>query len=234
MTRTILAGAAALAALLWSGPAAGVELSLTGSSGYQGGLGLRLGGTVKDAIPGVPLAFSAAVGYAFRDPGDADQARDVFINQTNDGTPEKSGRAWDLRFDVAWLFHIAGLAEAGAYVGVRHSWFMGDFRYVGGNEDFEVVSNEWGWGAGLRGALAMTPSWLISFQAGFDHYPAWTLTGHDATYSSSGSSVNARNNNAGYTYVSRDADRAINQPKFVPSVLLGVTYRLGAEAPRRR
>jgi hypothetical protein len=230
--------AAALAAALLAAPAAhAADLSLSGLGGYQGGVGLRLGGTVRDAIPGLPLAFSAGVGYAFRDPGDALQARAVFINQNTNGTPEKSGRVWDLRLDVVWLLRIAGLQEAGAFVGVRHSWFMGDFRYVGGNEDFEIVSNEWGWGAGVRGAVAMSPAWSLNFQAGFDHYPAWSLTGHDATYASSGAMVNARDNGTGTgaTYLPRDADRAVNQPKLVPSILVGLTWTPGADAaPRRR
>jgi hypothetical protein len=69
---------------------------------------------------------------------------------------------------------------------------------------------------------------------GFDHYPSWTMTGHDATYASDGTAINARDNGAGYTYTPRDADRAINQPKFVPSILIGVTWHPGTVAPARR
>jgi hypothetical protein len=234
ISTTAARAAALLAALAASSPARAADLSLSAVGGYQGGAGLRLAATVGNAVSGLPVALSAGVGYTRRDPGDPLLARAVFVNQNTNGTPEESGRIWDLRLDVVYLFELRGLREAGAFLGVRHSWFMGDFRYVGGNEDFEVVSSTWGWGAGVRGALAMTPAWSLALQVGFDHYPAWSMTGHDATYASDGSSVNAHSDGAGYTYTWRDADEAVSQPKFVPSLLFGVTWRPGAAAPARR
>ncbi len=34
--------------------------------------------------------------------------------------------------------------------GPRFSTFTGDFKYVGGNEDFEVKSHQWGIGADIE------------------------------------------------------------------------------------
>jgi hypothetical protein len=218
-------------AALGPGLARAADLGFSLYGGYQGGVGGRLVATVGDLFPGVPLAVSAGVGYALRDPGDPALARAVFVNQNTNGTPEESGHAWDARLDFVWLFGVPGLVDAGLFGGVRRTWFTGEFRYVGGNEDFEVRSQQWGWGLGLRGALAIGRAWSLSGSLGFDHYPAWSVTGHDATYRSDGSSVNARNDGAGYTYTSRDADQAVNQPEFVPFVLLGVTWRPGAIDP---
>jgi len=219
---------AALAALAaFAPPARAVDYGFTLFGGYQDGVGTRLSATVSDVFAGAPVAFSAGVGYAIRDPGDALQARQVFINQNTNGTPQKSGRDWDLRLDVVYLFRVAGLSELGVYAGVRRSYFLGDFRYVGGNEDFEVTADQWGWGLGVRLGWAMSRDWSLTGQVGFDHYPAWSMTGHDATYASDGTIVNGRDNGNGVAYAIRDADRAINQPKFVPSLLLGVTWRPG-------
>jgi hypothetical protein len=159
MMRRTTALAAALAAIATAPtPARAVDWGLTLFGGYQGGGGGRLTGTASDLVHGVPLALSAGLGYTILDPGDALQARAVFINQNTNGTPEKSGHFWDFRLDLVYLFPVRGLVETGAFIGVRRSYFLGDFHYVGGNEDFEVTSNQWGWGFGVRGGLAMSPA----------------------------------------------------------------------------
>lgn len=155
-------------------------------------------------------------------------ARAVFINNNTNGTPEESGHAWDFRMDFVYLLQVKGLEEAGVFAGVRHTWFGADFVYVGGNEDFEISSSQWGYGFGFRGKLAMTPRWGLAFTLGLDHYPTWSLTGHDATYDSDGTSVNARDD-----YTSTDADEAVHQPKLVPSMLVGLTWQLGNAARAR-
>jgi hypothetical protein len=223
---------ALLSLIAAAAPARSADWALTFYGGYQQGAGGRLAGTVSDLVPNLPLAFSLGVGYTLRDPGNALLARQVFINQNDNGTPETSGRAWDLRLDAIYLLPISGLIDSGFYLGLRRSYFLGDFHYVGGNEDFEITSNQWGWGAGVRGGLAMSRDWSLTVSVGFDHYPSWSLTGHDATYASSGTIVNGRDNGAGYSYTTADADRAVNQPRFVPSVLLGVTWRPGSTPQR--
>jgi hypothetical protein len=231
MRLTTAARAAGFLALAAAAPAAGSELALGAFAGYQGGGAMRVDATVKKVVPDLPLAFTFGVGYAWRDPGDPLLARQVFVNQNTNGTPEESGHVWDYRLDVEYLFALRRLQEVGVFAGVRYSRFTGDFHYVGGNEDFEVVSNAWGWGAGVRGAFAMTPAWSLAVEAGFDHFPSWSVTGHDATYSSDGSSVNARADGDGNAYTSLDADQAVNQPKLVGSVLAGVIWRPGAKPP---
>jgi hypothetical protein len=90
------------------------------------------------------LALSFGVGYTSKDPGDALLARRVFVNDNTDETPDTSGRVWDLRLDVIYVVKIGGLQEPGVFAGVRRSMFTGRFIFVDGNEDFEVVSDEWG------------------------------------------------------------------------------------------
>jgi len=45
------------------------------------------------------------------------------------------------------------------------------------------------------------------------------MHGHDTTYYSDGETVNGRED---YTY--DDADEAINQPKVVPNISIGINY----------
>jgi len=200
-------------------PAHGAEYSVNGLVGYQDGVGFRLSGAAAGLIKNAPLGLSLGVGYVIVDPGDPAAARAIFINDATDGTPEKSGHAWDLRLDVLYYLHLSGLEQFGVFLGPRYSLFAGRFHYVGGNEDFTVTSNDWGVGVGARGTVPLSRHWGLALSAGFDWYPSSTLYGHDTSYSSNGTIVNGRND---YTWT--NADAAIGQPRFVPSILIGVSW----------
>lgn len=220
------------AALAAPAAARAVDFSYSAFSGYQDGLGLRLGVTAHELARGLPLSAELSVGYAFRDPGDPVLARQVFINQNQDGTPEKSGHAWDFRLDGIYFLRVPWLSELGLYGGVRHSRFSGDFKYVGGNEDFEVTANQWGFGLGARAGWSVSPTFTLTATVGLDFYPWATIYGHSASYSSDGTVVDGRTNGNGVAYTWADADKAVNQPKVVPALLVGVTWRPGAPAAR--
>ena len=59
----------------------------------------------------------------------------------------------------------------------------------------------------------------IAMMLGFDWYPVETLYGHDTSYSTGRTAVNGRN---AYTWA--DANAAVNQPQYVPSLLIGVSW----------
>lgn len=211
----------ALVLALAAGPASAVDLTWTALTGYQDGLGFRASGTAAKVVRDLPqLGFTLGAGYTSMDPGNAAAARRVFINDATDGTPEKSGYAWDLRLDAIWFVKVAHLADAGPFLGVRRNAFSGRFRYVGGNEDFTIESQAWGVGAGFRGNLPLSPRWCLAFSVGLDWFPVVTLYGHDTSYSSNGEIVNGRN---GYTWA--DASAAVNRWSFLPSLLVGATWR---------
>jgi hypothetical protein len=208
-------------ALAAPGPARAAELAWTALGGYQQGAGIRVLGTLSRLTPAIPVAIQFGFGYTIVDPGNPAAARRVFINDNTDGTPEESGHVWDLRADLVWMLgRVNFLDEVGIFFGPRYSMFTGRFRAVGGNEDWLVEQSVWGIGAGARAELKMNPRWSIAGAVGLDWFPYNSLYSHDTTYSSTGYIVNGH-----HAYGWADADKAINQPKLVPSLLVGVAWR---------
>jgi len=190
------------------------------SAGYYSGFGLEFSGTFSDFARGFPLAARVALGYASVDPGSASDARRIFINDATNGAPEKSGRVIDLRFDGLYRLTDEGATPILLYFGPRYSSFKGNFRYVGGNEDFDVTSGQWGLGMGLEGQFGMGRSGMLVVGAGVDYFFESALRGHDTAYTPSGDDSNPRR---GYTF--EDADAAIDQPRWVPRLMVGYSYR---------
>jgi len=176
----------------------------------------------------LPFELRGGIGYTFLNPGNAMDARRVFINNNTNGTPEKSGRSIDYRFDFLIHKPIFGLKNSYIVVGPRGSSFKGNFAYIGGNEDFDVVSHQWGLGAGLETRFAMSPKLNLVIAAGLDYYFPSTLHGHDTSYSPDNDNKNPRNDNENddEPFVYRDADEAISQPRWMPFALIGVTLNL--------
>jgi hypothetical protein len=152
------------------------------------------------------------------EPGSAPDARKIFINDATNGTPKEAGSTWDLGVD--------GLYPMGPrtsfFGGVRYTRFKANFKYVGGNEDFDVTSAHWGLAAGMEAEFPMGPRMSLLVSGGGEYFFSSRLSGHDTSYSPDGDNVNPRKD---YTY--NDADDAVDQPVLRPVALVGFTYRLG-------
>jgi hypothetical protein len=209
----------AILAMGFSSAAFATDFSTGILLGYRGGASALLTGTVSGFAQGFPLAFEFGIGHSRLDPGNPLDARRIFINDNENGTPEKMGWMWDLRFDFLYRLHVSGMNDFALLAGVRRALFTANFRYVGGNEDFNVSSDQWGFGLGTRMLFAMNRNVNLEVMAGFDYYPAGTLYGHDTSYSPDGETVNGKHD---YTY--KDAAAAINQPRLQPALLVGIGY----------
>lgn len=198
----------------------GADFSAGFMTGYKGGFTMRLTGGIEKFAAGFPLGVEAGVGYTWMDPGIPMDARHVFINDNTNGTPEEAGYAWDIRLDFLYDLNLLKASKTLLFAGVRGSFFTGNFNFVGGNEDFDVTTEQVGLGAGLKGAFAMGRNVDLVISVGADYFFPATLSGHDTSYGPDGEDVNPRE---GYDYDSADA--AVNQPKFQPSILVGVGYR---------
>jgi len=198
------------------------------SAGYNRGLGFDGNFTLHNFTTGFPFEMRFGIGYASLNPGNALDARRIFVNNNTNGTPEKKGRSFDFRFDLMVHKTVFNIDNSFLVFGPRFSTFMGDFKYVGGNEDFEVTSKQWGGGAGIEHQFRMLKNLNFIISYGLDFYFPSTLTGHDTSYSPDNDNVNVRtdNRNGDLPFTYRDADRAIAQPRFMPRLMLGINVDL--------
>jgi hypothetical protein len=158
------------------------------------------------------------MGYTTLEPGSAGQARRIFINTATNGTPEKQGHTWDVGMDLL----VRRNERTNFFVGVRRTAFLANFKFVGGNEDFDVTSTHWGVGGGLEANYPVGRRAALVLAGGADYYFPSRLQGHDTSYSPGNDNVNPRED---FTYA--DADNAIAQPVLRPVVLVGLRWRLG-------
>ena len=197
-------------------------------TGYNKGYGFQGNFTAKNFEKDFPFQLRFGLGYTFLNPGNAADARRIFVNNATNGTPEKKGRSIDYRLDFMISKLIFNVEDSYLVFGPRFSTFMGDFKYVGGNEDFEVKSHQWGIGADFEHHFKMIKNIEFVLNYGLDFYFPGTLTGHDTSYSPDNDNVNPKNDNQNdnneFNY--KDADKAINQPKFMPHVMIGVNFNL--------
>jgi len=188
--------------------------------GYGSGFGVEAFGVASNFAEGFPLQAKLGIGFTSVDAGSPPDARRVFINNATNGIPEKNGQTWDFSLDVGYPVNLFSMKRAFVVGGVRHARFKGNFKYVGGNEDFDVKSSHWGVGAALQSYFAMGGRFDLVLNGGLDYFFSSTLMGHDTAYAPDGTAVNPRED---YTYT--DADSAIGQPKLRPILMLGVNYR---------
>ena len=106
-------------------------------TGYNGGFGLQLSGTISNFAKGFPLSARFGVGYTSTDPGSPADARKIFINNATNGIPEESGWFWDLRMDL--MLPVKIFSGSFLYAGPRYSMFTANFKFIGGNEFFDIT-----------------------------------------------------------------------------------------------
>jgi len=197
-------------------------------TGYNAGFGINLNLMLKDFALEFPFDIRIGAGYSLFNPGNAADARRIFINNATNGVPEKKGSAFDYRLDFLLPRSVFKVSNSYLVIGPRYSTFKGNFKFIGGNEDFDVVSKQWGFGIGAENHFKMTEKLGIFLAYGLDYYFPNTLTGHDTSYSPDNDNVNPRNDNQNndIPFVYKDADRAISQPKYLPRIMIGVNFEL--------
>ncbi len=161
-------------------------------------------------------------------PGSAPDARRIFINNATNGVPEKKGTSFDFRADYMMPYKLLNFKDSYVVFGPRYSSFKANFNYVGGNENFDVTSKQWGIGLGLESYFKMTSDLDLSLTTGLDYFFNSTLKGHDTNYSPNNDNINPRNDNQNNDtpFTFKDANKAIKQPQLMPRIMVGVLYRL--------
>lgn len=202
-------------------PLQAVEFRLGVGAGYTAGFGYQLQVEAVRFTTNAPVSARFGLEYSLPDPGNSGAARKIFINNATNGIPEKFGRMWNFRFDILLPVSVGFLPNSRVYFGPRYADFLANFKYVGGNEDFDVTSEQWGLGAGIETRLPLSDKIGVQIVAGLDHYFTEQLNGHDTSYTPQNDNINPREN---YKY--KDADSAVNQPKLEVRFQFGLTYML--------
>jgi len=224
-TRTYLL--AAMAAAVLSAPAHALEKYNILSTGYYDGPSVAGTFGLGDLFETVPLGVEVELGYSWSDTGDAILARRVFINDQTGGNDaaQSSGGTLDLGLNATYpLNKTYGKVKFFMFGGPRYARWDVRHEYVGGNEDFDVVSHVWGLGGGLRGVMPLSEHFSAILQLSLDYYPRSSIYGHDATYYPDNHNINARTNTQGYTYMYEDAERATAVPHVRPRVMIGIQF----------
>ena len=188
--------------------------------GYYSGVGLHFYLSALNFTRDIPLTARLGVGHSRLNPGNAAAARKIFINDATNGTPQKDGGITYFQFDLIFPLRKKGFGSR-LYLGPRFSHYRGNFKFIGGNEFFDITSDQWGVGAGLESSFSISSRVEFVLGGGVEYFLTSQLTGHDTAYSPDGEHINSRND---YTY--NDADEAINQPGLEFRVMLGLQYRL--------
>lgn len=135
---------------------------------------------------------------------------------------QEKGTIIRFSFDFMYPVRFLSIPKSFIYLGPCYASFKGNFKFIGNNEDFDVTSKHWGFGAGLESGFPISKKLGFTINAGFDYYKPATLYGHDTSYAPDGESVNPRED---YQY--SDANEAINQPGLELRLMLGFNYRFG-------
>ena len=194
------------------------RFSVGGFVGYLNGVSFQAFGTATNFAQGFPLQARFRLARTTMEPGSAPDARKIFINDATNGTPKEAGKTWDMGFDG--LYPVGD--RTNFFGGVRYSTFTANFNFVGGNEDFDVTTSQWGVAAGLEFEFPMSSKMSLLVSGGGEYFFSSRLSGHDTSYSPDGDDVNPRKD-----YAYSDADNAVNQPVLRPLALIGFSYRLG-------
>ena len=223
MTRRSQAVLLVLALVASASPARAAMQTATGLSlGVNGGLGVEGSITAYDIAQGFPFSVRLGASLLSVDAGNAALARQVFVNNASNGSPEKSGHRWDLRLDLRHQLLGSHFHGAWGYFGPRLSLFRATYNFAGGNETFDVTTNQWGFGTGIESLYPMGSAVDLSVSVGVDGYANADFIGHDSTYSPDNTNVNPKEP---FAYAA--ADRAVNQPRLAPRLMVGITRRVG-------
>ncbi len=191
------------------------------SLGTNGGFSGEINGMITNLTQEMPINIRFAVGYTSLEPGVPEEARQIFINDATNGVPVENGRIYSYKFDFMIPFNLFALEKSYLYIGPRYKRFTANFNFVGGNEDFDIRSNQWGLGTGLETYFSVSQKFKMVLTSGVNYMKENRLQGHDTAYDPNGTTGLERND---YTY--EDADNAINQPKLELKLMIGFTYGL--------
>lgn len=194
--------------------AGGIQFGLNNN-----GIGGELTLLFSNFADSFPFSAKISAGISHLDAGNPLLARKIFINNNTNGVPKETGTTYNFGLNFLYKISLLGLQRNYLYTGPRFTKFSGNFNYIGGNEDFDVTSSQWGIGVGIENYFSVIPSIDLVLNFGYDYCFSETLYGHDTSYSPNEQNINPREE---YTF--KDADKAINQPEHQLKAMMGFSF----------
>lgn len=195
------------------------------SMGFNSDLGVYMGVRFDEFSKTSPIYFEGRGGYIYqKDPGDATEARKIFINDNGGGQIEKFGESYNISLEVGYTWMKGDNFSVDFSASGLMDFYNANFAYIGDNEVFAVKTAAYGLGAGvaLKVPISKTENFFV-IKTGMEYYFKSSIEAHGTyIYTTDGKDDNPRND---YTY--EDADRVINQPEMNIYVLLGIIYKIG-------
>ncbi len=195
------------------------------STGYYGDLGAGLAIRLEEPEKGFPFFLQGRGAYVYQlDPGNATEARHIFINDNEGGNVEKYGESYLLALDLGWKWKEFDKVSVEFTLSGLWNYYQAHFAFIGNNEAFTVTSAPLGVGVGgaMRMKMSKTPNFLL-IKGGAEYFPKTRLDAH-GTYFYTPDGEDDRPRNA-YTY--EDADSVVNQPEFRVYLQAGILYSIG-------
>lgn len=197
-------------------------------TGFQNGYGVGLHTGLYNLDTQVPVGFNGGFFWSYQsNPGNANEARKIFINDNEGGTVEESGSSFLFYMNGLYDFYSYKTIDLLAYFGPRYNFYRAHFTFIGDNEDFTVKTNQFGFGFGIQPVVKVSKKVFIHLNIGVDFFFASRIEAHGEFYynpDSQDDNPRAAENNKDYTY--SDANKSINDPATEMILKASVSYKL--------
>lgn len=99
------------------------KIALGVSTGYNRGFGVQISATALKPLENLPVQIRFGFGITKLDPGNAADARRIFINNATNGVPEEKARVFDYRLDFMLNSNFLKSEASHIVFGPRYSSF---------------------------------------------------------------------------------------------------------------
>ena len=195
------------------------------SIGYYGDTGVSIALRLEEESASFPFFIQARGGYIYQlDPGNATDARQIFINDNTGGNIEKFGESYLATLDLGWKWAPEDKLFVEFTLSGLLNYYQAHYAFIGNNESFTVSTTPFGIGAGAALRLPFNNSGSsLLLKAGGEYFFKSQLDAHGTYYyTPDGQDARPRND---FTY--EDADAAVNQPGWRGIVQLAYLYNIG-------
>lgn len=193
--------------------------------GYYEDLGVTLGLRLEDFDSQLPFYIQSRIGTTYQfDPGNAEDARKIFINDNQGGNIQEYGQSFLLALDFGWKVYQKDSIRVEMSASGLMNHYNAHFSFIGNNESFTVSTTALGvgLGCGLRIGLAESRTSFI-LKGGVEYFPSSRIDAHGTYYYTPDNNDDKPRNDYSYD----DAKESINQPIFRPYVQVGVIFPIG-------